>query len=72
IVDKNGFSVETIPTYPKYLKDVASSESSQICQIVVEKSREDTRINEANIRRDYIRYTARVLIIEEIISSWFI
>ncbi|CEJ05609.1 hypothetical protein RMCBS344292_19547 [Rhizopus microsporus] len=58
IVDQSEFIVETIATHSEYLKNVASSESSLTCPMPVEKPKdEDTRMKEANTKRDYVRYT---------------
>ncbi|KAG0176633.1 hypothetical protein DFQ29_005880 [Apophysomyces sp. BC1021] len=60
IVDQNEFIVETIATHTDYLKTAASSESSLTCPMLIEKSRnEDIRMKEANIKRDYVRYTVQ-------------
>ncbi|KAG0738929.1 hypothetical protein G6F57_001304 [Rhizopus arrhizus] len=60
IIDQNEFIVETIVTHSEYLKHTASSESSLTYLMVVEKSKEeDTRMKEANIKRDYVRYTVQ-------------
>ncbi|CEG68262.1 hypothetical protein RMATCC62417_04558 [Rhizopus microsporus] len=50
-----------LSTHSKYLKHAACGESSRICSILVEKSKEeDIRMKEANIKRDYIHYIVQV------------
>ncbi|CEG74426.1 hypothetical protein RMATCC62417_09650 [Rhizopus microsporus] len=58
VVDQNEFIVEPIATHTEYLKNTTSSESPPTCPILIEKSKgEDIRMNEANSKRDYVRYT---------------
>ncbi|CEG63160.1 hypothetical protein RMATCC62417_00352 [Rhizopus microsporus] len=53
IIDQSEFIVETIATHSEYLKHVAPSEFSRIYPMLVEKLKEeDTRMKEANIKRD--------------------
>ncbi|CEG81604.1 hypothetical protein RMATCC62417_15786 [Rhizopus microsporus] len=60
IVDQNEFVVETIATHSEYLKHTACGESSRTCPMLVEKPKEgDTRMKEANIKRNCVRYTVQ-------------
>ncbi|KAG1126328.1 hypothetical protein G6F37_013860 [Rhizopus arrhizus] len=59
ILDQNEFVVETIATHTDYLKNAQlSSESSLACSIRIEKPKDEgIRMKEANVKRDYVRYT---------------
>ncbi|CEG68964.1 hypothetical protein RMATCC62417_05119 [Rhizopus microsporus] len=60
IVDENEFVVEAIATHSEYLKNTATGESSLAFSMANEKSKdEDTRVKEANTKRDYVRYTVQ-------------
>ncbi|ORE19834.1 hypothetical protein BCV71DRAFT_262559 [Rhizopus microsporus] len=60
IVDQNEFVFETIATHTDYLKNAASSEASSVCPMRIEKPKdEDIRMREANVKRDYVRYTVQ-------------
>ncbi|KAI8378207.1 hypothetical protein EDC96DRAFT_493940 [Choanephora cucurbitarum] len=71
IVDQNEFIVKTIATHTEYLKTATSSESSLTCPMLIEKSRDDIRMKEANTKRDYVQDKARFfdLKIEKCMSS---
>ena len=58
IVDQNEFIVKPIATHSEYLKKMPSSESSSVCPMLTEKSKdEDIRMKEVNTKRDYVRYS---------------
>ncbi|EIE90704.1 hypothetical protein G6F46_005139 [Rhizopus delemar] len=58
IVDQNEFIVKTIATHTEYLKNTGSGESSGFCPMLIEKPNdEDVRMKEANMKREYVRYT---------------
>ncbi|ORE00854.1 hypothetical protein BCV72DRAFT_339805 [Rhizopus microsporus var. microsporus] len=60
IAGQSEFIVETIATHSEYLKNTAFSEFSPTCSMPIEKSKdEDTRMKEAIIKRDYMRYTVQ-------------
>ncbi|CEG80910.1 hypothetical protein RMATCC62417_15173 [Rhizopus microsporus] len=60
IVDQNEFVVETIATHTDCLKNAASSEASSACPTRIEKPKdEDIHMKEANVERDYVRYTVQ-------------
>ena len=49
-----------LPTHFECLRHAACGESSQTCPMLVEESKEEnTRMREANIKRDYVCYTFR-------------
>ncbi|KAG1051241.1 hypothetical protein G6F43_006537 [Rhizopus delemar] len=58
IVDQNEFIVETIATHTEYLRTTVPNESSRTSPMLVEKPKDkDIRMKEANVERDYVRYT---------------
>ncbi|KAG1050515.1 hypothetical protein G6F43_007222 [Rhizopus delemar] len=60
IVDENEFVVETLATHSEYMQTTSSSESSLTSPMLIEKPKdEDTRMKEANVKRDYVRYTVQ-------------
>lgn len=60
IVDENEFVVEILTTYKEYMQTVSSSESSLASRMLIEKPKdEDTHMKEANVKRDYVRYTVQ-------------
>ncbi|KAG0755293.1 hypothetical protein G6F57_010065 [Rhizopus arrhizus] len=60
IVDENEFVVETLTTHSEYMQTVSSSESSLTSRMLIEKPKdEDTHMKEANVKRDYVRYTVQ-------------
>lgn len=57
VAGQNDSIVEIIATHNKYLRDEASSESSTICPMAIEKSKDyGIRMKEVDTKRDYIRY----------------
>ncbi|RCH94575.1 hypothetical protein CU098_009345 [Rhizopus stolonifer] len=60
IVDENGFVVETLAIHSEYMQTVSSSESSLTSPMLIEKPKdEDTRMKDANTKRDYVRYAVQ-------------
>ncbi|KAI8329482.1 hypothetical protein BC941DRAFT_518741 [Chlamydoabsidia padenii] len=60
IVDQEEFVVEAIATHTEYLEHAHSSEFSQAFPMLVEKAKdEDIRMKEANVKREYVRYTVQ-------------
>ncbi|CEG83371.1 hypothetical protein RMATCC62417_17300 [Rhizopus microsporus] len=60
IVDENEFVVETLTTHSEYMQTVSSSEPSLTSRMLIEKPKdEDTHMKEANVKRDYVRYTVQ-------------
>ncbi|KAG1050496.1 hypothetical protein G6F43_007232 [Rhizopus delemar] len=48
-----------VASHSEYLKYAASSKSSRIYPMLIEKSRDDIHMKEANTKRDYVRYTVQ-------------
>ncbi|CEG67436.1 hypothetical protein RMATCC62417_03867 [Rhizopus microsporus] len=60
VVDQNEFVVEAIATHTDYLENVASSDSSLACPMLIEKPKEEgIHMKEASIKRDYVWYTVQ-------------
>ncbi|KAL1929533.1 hypothetical protein VTP01DRAFT_1671 [Rhizomucor pusillus] len=60
IVDQDEFVVEAIATHSEYLRNTTSTESSPARPMMVENPKdEDIRMKEANVKREYVRYTVQ-------------
>lgn len=60
VVDENEFVLETFTTLSKYMQTVSLCESSLTSRMLIENLKdEDAHMNEANVKRDYMRYTVQ-------------